>query len=290
MTNPYSKGHFFLLTIGAAVIALAASGLSAQATVNVSFPIEELGSCRDQQECKLYCEVPANWEQCWRWEHLEQPAVLAAQDPEQTYVISGKEFTPAEAEEHCAPGNGNELACLAAARAAGIDIQEHLPEEYGEALQEAGITSDVSQDPYALVTTAVESYQAADDDEREHFEQLALDRLPEQHFSHHAPGFAVIRRLRELAAASGDLSLAEAANDIASAKAYCEQHEDACYAAAKEAGVPTSKLVRGVPPVFIDIISEKLALSANATPAEVREAWTALSPELKGTLIQDYAR
>ena len=43
-------------------VAVAASEVSA-----VSYPIAELGNCRDQQECYWYCEVPRNKPACWAY-------------------------------------------------------------------------------------------------------------------------------------------------------------------------------------------------------------------------------
>ena len=59
----------FLLSLGAAASATAAS-----------FPIKELGNCRDQQECWLYCEVPAHAAACWSYQTYSAGSVLAETD------------------------------------------------------------------------------------------------------------------------------------------------------------------------------------------------------------------
>lgn len=43
-----------------------------------TYPISELGSCRDAQECHLYCEIPAHKATCWAYQtYLDaSPAVL----------------------------------------------------------------------------------------------------------------------------------------------------------------------------------------------------------------------
>ncbi|MBI2409675.1 hypothetical protein HYV30_01375 [Candidatus Kaiserbacteria bacterium] len=53
------------LVLGAFVFAL--SGLAARAQVNeaaIQFPVAELGGCGSKEECKTYCDEPANMEAC----------------------------------------------------------------------------------------------------------------------------------------------------------------------------------------------------------------------------------
>ena len=50
-------------------------------TEAATYPIAELGNCRDARECYLYCEIPANKAACWSYgKYILNPNVLAEQD------------------------------------------------------------------------------------------------------------------------------------------------------------------------------------------------------------------
>ncbi len=53
---------------------------SAKAQAAPVYPVAELGSCRDAQECRLYCEVPENKPACWSYQrYVLQQGVLGDQ-------------------------------------------------------------------------------------------------------------------------------------------------------------------------------------------------------------------
>ena len=155
----------------AATLGLAAVALAVPA--DGPYPIAELGSCRDERECALYCEIPANQLDCWYRANVTRPRVLQAAQPAETVTINGQTFTYAEAADHCAdPAHAD--ACLAAARAAGITPE--LPPEYAQTAREIGATGE---EALALVEDAMHQYRTASETERERYEALVLERLPE---------------------------------------------------------------------------------------------------------------
>ncbi|MDD5032658.1 MAG: hypothetical protein PHC85_00860 [Candidatus Pacebacteria bacterium] len=50
-----------------AILLFAGFVVSAQNPLEISYPIAELGSCNSQEECKIYCDNPANQISCIEW-------------------------------------------------------------------------------------------------------------------------------------------------------------------------------------------------------------------------------
>src|SRR3989344_3377498 len=53
------------------------------------YPISELGGCRNQQECKFYCEIPLNTPACWSYNRFVlSKNVLGETDVKISFPIS----------------------------------------------------------------------------------------------------------------------------------------------------------------------------------------------------------
>lgn len=57
------------------------------------FPIAELGNCRDQKECRIYCEVPDHKPACWSYAvYGVKENVLGIETPETKIALLGIRF------------------------------------------------------------------------------------------------------------------------------------------------------------------------------------------------------
>ena len=71
-----SKFFLFLL-----VSLFSIFGLHSYVQAQTTYPIPELGNCRDAQECYLYCEIPQNSPACWSYgKYVLHAQVLADSD------------------------------------------------------------------------------------------------------------------------------------------------------------------------------------------------------------------
>lgn len=74
MSNLIRLSLFFLFFILCSLFIVAKA--SAQ---YVSYPISQLGNCRDGQECYLYCQIPSHTPACWSYGKYVLPQVLGEQ-------------------------------------------------------------------------------------------------------------------------------------------------------------------------------------------------------------------
>lgn len=280
---------FIVLTVS--VFGLGLAGAALAALTVATYPVAELGGCRDARECFLYCDIPANTAACWYWDNFQRPRVLQATTTEQTVTIEGEALTLAEAADFCTPGSGHEEVCLAAAQGAGVDLGEQLPEGYTEAAVAAlGGSAAPGADVYDLVSIMVRTYNSGDTATKETYQRVALERFPEEHLRQHAPRHAAFVRLQALAASRpGVPGLATALSRVADAEDFCAGQPDLCYEAAREAGMPVERLVRGVPPSFVRKFAADVGLPADATPQDLRQTWEALPAEVRASFIKEYA-
>lgn len=288
-----STNYFNKTIVWASVITAGLAAANAWAAPASVYPLAELGGCRDAKECFLVCEIPANAVACWYWDHFEQPRVRQASSANETVTtvtIDGQVLSLPDAADYCAPGSGHEEACLEEAQQAGIDISAQLPEGYKETA--AAVAGEAATaDSYNLVRSAVQEYESADRSTRERYQALALNRLPEEHFREHAPRYAAIKRLKELAASRPDVpGLATALTHVTAAEQFCQQQRDLCYEAAREAGLRVEHLVRSVPAPFIRKFTAELGLPANATPRDLKQAWETLAEGKRAAFITEYSK
>lgn len=90
-----------------------------------TYPISQLGNCRDKQECFYYCEIPANLESCAAYENENATVdmnVLGASDSAQTktYVFPIAELGNCATRQECyayCNNPDNKSVCLAFAQA-----------------------------------------------------------------------------------------------------------------------------------------------------------------------------
>lgn len=108
----------------AASVALAALG-------DISYPVEELGSCQHEQECRAYCDLPGNREACLAF--AEKHGLLPQEDIEQARRFlavgtgPGGCETASECEAYC--GDLDHLQeCVAFAQEHGFMTGEELRE------------------------------------------------------------------------------------------------------------------------------------------------------------------
>lgn len=64
-----TRNYFaWLVLVGLLAVAIPATA--------ATFPVPELGNCRDQKECRLFCDVPENHAACWSYQQYSNPAGL----------------------------------------------------------------------------------------------------------------------------------------------------------------------------------------------------------------------
>lgn len=110
------------------------------------YPIPELGNCRDQKECHLYCEIPKNHAACWSYSVYGVQQVLGDETPEAAAANLGLTFPIAElgncttvsaCKAYCTITQ-NQAACRAYGQAHGLTQKERLVER---ATEELGCTT-----------------------------------------------------------------------------------------------------------------------------------------------------
>lgn len=107
---------------------------SAQAT---TFPVSELGNCRDYQECHLYCAIPKNQAACWSYKvYVQHGQVLAEESGEDKVKALGITFPITElggcnnineCKAFC-DDSANKDACMAFSKKKGLDKKQSLVE------------------------------------------------------------------------------------------------------------------------------------------------------------------
>lgn len=109
------------------------------------YPIPELGNCRDQKECHLFCEIPENKPACWSYRTYSND-VLGEETPEQTLERLGVTFPVAQlgnctsvsaCRQYCELPQ-NQAACRSFSQSYGLANQDLLVQK---AQQELGCTS-----------------------------------------------------------------------------------------------------------------------------------------------------
>lgn len=132
---------------------------SAAAAQNLSYPIAELGYCRDAKECYLYCEIPENKPACWSYgkyvlgarvlgQHTEADQEARARELGITFPIAelGNCANVSECRAYCERPE-NRDACFEFARKKGIgppsasEINEQRGALLSRAKTELGCTS-----------------------------------------------------------------------------------------------------------------------------------------------------
>ncbi len=117
---------------------------------NVSYPISQLGNCRDGKECKLYCDIPQNTPACWSYDkYVINQNILGEETVNITYPIN--ELGSCQSAEKCflyCAQPQNQAACLDYAKKNGLvketddsSDEPPSPEVLTAAAQELGCSS-----------------------------------------------------------------------------------------------------------------------------------------------------
>ncbi len=110
------------------------------------YPISELGSCRDEKECKLYCDIPQNTPACWSYDkYVINQNILGEETVNITYPISelGNCTSASECFIFCNQPQ-NQTTCYDFAKARGLIKEKPKLENIIElAKKELGCTNDL---------------------------------------------------------------------------------------------------------------------------------------------------
>ena len=112
------------LYLAVSIVILHFAFLTIYSTANAAarYPVSELGNCRNQQECKFYCEVPQNTPACWSYNRFVlNRNVLGETDIKITFPISelGNCANASECKAYCGRQE-NHTACREFALAKGL--------------------------------------------------------------------------------------------------------------------------------------------------------------------------
>lgn len=138
------KKIYLLLSALFTLSILAVSMHSLQA--KTTFPIADLGNCRDAQECRLYCDVPANHAACWSYSkyvlHPEEVLGVSTTATTLTFPIVelGNCGSSTECKAYCEVATNHE-ACMAFARAHNLGRYKEDQTKLEAAKKEFGCTS-----------------------------------------------------------------------------------------------------------------------------------------------------
>ncbi len=102
------------------------------------FPVFELGNCRDQKECHLYCEVPRNRAACWSYNvYGVRNVVLGNESPEERVAQLGITFpipelgncaNVAQCKAYC-NDPANATVCKSFAQNRGLKLKTRISEK-----------------------------------------------------------------------------------------------------------------------------------------------------------------
>ncbi len=118
-----------------------------QTQAAVTYPIPELGSCRDANECKLYCDIPAHSPACWSYDKyvLNKDILGETLSPDEearahgvTFPISelGNCTSPSECFLYCNQPQ-NQAACFEFAKKKGLVKEPEKPKPNQEIMETA---------------------------------------------------------------------------------------------------------------------------------------------------------
>ena len=123
----------------------------------LTYPISDLGYCRDAKECALYCEIPQNKAACWSWgKYKLESRVLGvttmSEEERRMMETKAKQYNitfpiadlgncagPQECRDFCEEPS-NQTTCMAFAKKKGFDKEMERPG--GEALLAAACDQD----------------------------------------------------------------------------------------------------------------------------------------------------
>lgn len=122
--------HFALLTFN--------SGVKAQA----SYPVRELGDCRDSKECFLYCEVPTNKPACWSYSKFVMDKQVLGEETSISFPIAelGNCANQSACRAYCEQSE-NRGACMEFARKKGLGQYKQHQAMIDKAKQSLGCDS-----------------------------------------------------------------------------------------------------------------------------------------------------
>ncbi len=123
------------------------------------YPIKELGGCRDQRECRLFCEIPNHKAACWSWGvYSMKRAVLGESTPEEklapldvTFPIAelGNCENLADCREFCASPS-NKYSCRVYGQTHGLTNKQKIIDR---AEEELGCTTQAECRAYCEIET-----------------------------------------------------------------------------------------------------------------------------------------
>jgi len=228
------KIYKFLLGLLLALLVSWSAGNSASAQSLLTYPIPELGFCRDAKECSLYCDIPENHAACWSYEkYVLGSRVLGSHDEVSDEEIEAKAarlgitFPIAElggcvgasdCRAYCDNPN-NFAACDAFATRHGFNREE--PEEDFDSEKEEllGLARDVlGCDSYEACEAYCESHQ----DACLEFVRIHAPQYYDEHYE---------QEDERLDAARGELGC----DSFETCRAYCDDpaNQDRCQAFAE---------------------------------------------------------
>lgn len=114
-------------------------------TQAATYPISDLGNCRDKQECRLYCEILVNTPACWSYgKYVINGDVLGETDVNISYPIAdlGNCGSAQECFLYCAHPS-HQKACIEYAKNTGLVKEE---EEEDSEINEAEIVSAAKEE------------------------------------------------------------------------------------------------------------------------------------------------
>src|SRR3989338_6902433 len=128
------------LYLAVSIVILHFAFLTIYSTANAAarYPVSELGNCRNQQECKFYCEVPQNTPACWSYNRFVlNRNVLGETDIKITFPISelGNCANASECKAYC-DRQENHTACREFALAKGLIKPSVITQKILEAAKE----------------------------------------------------------------------------------------------------------------------------------------------------------
>lgn len=122
--------YLFVKVIGILVGSFLLFGIAPASSAQISYPIKELGNCRDAKECFYYCEVSGNTPACWSYDRYKLNGQVLGETAEQlgiTFPIAelGNCASKNECMKYCNIPE-NQSACISFGKKKGL-IKEKQP-------------------------------------------------------------------------------------------------------------------------------------------------------------------